>query len=120
MDKITSALCPQRADYSFPQSRIHGVGATKGNPMISLSIVFGPAAGGAWGFMFNSKRTADIVLASLKSEDHLIEIADDFGQRALIVRESIYGILVEDMDIAADAVIERSLHQARTQVRAHN
>ena len=89
--------------------------------MISLSIVFGPASGGAWGFMFQNKRNADVVLEEYNTGTAAkISIADDFGQRAVIVRNSIYGILIEDMDIAADAVIERSLHQARTQVRANN
>ena len=45
-------------------------------------------------------------------------MTDDFGQTAVIDKDSVHGILLEDMDLVEEARIYRSLANARGEVKA--
>lgn len=96
--------------------------------MYSLQVVFGPASA-AWGFLFKAHKNAMDAYTALTNSaapvdaspfiSPRLEIRDDFGQTASIHVAEVHGVLLEDMDETAKSVIERTLHQARTQIRAN-
>lgn len=86
--------------------------------MISITVNF--AKSGMWLFMFKSQKSADDCINSYKFSSAEFEIKDDYGQQAIIRKNEIHGILIEDMDLVSEAQIERSIRQARTQLKANN
>jgi hypothetical protein len=88
--------------------------------MYSLSIAFGSTA---WALMFRTKEAAEKALSEYvgppcrgTSEQHALILTDDFGQHARIEHSSIHGIMLEDLDQSKLGMIERALHQQRTQL----
>jgi hypothetical protein len=95
-------------------------GQQEGKKMYSISVALGNTV---WALLFKQRQTADNVWTTLSANpDPLlsprITVEDDFSQRLEIFRKQIGGLLFEDLDISRLAHIERSLHQARTQVKA--
>jgi hypothetical protein len=84
--------------------------------MYSISIAFENSPT-VWGLMFKDRKTADAAWHKIAAESPAT-VEDDFGQRLEIRRENISGLMFEDMELSKLALIERSLHQARTQVKA--
>lgn len=87
--------------------------------MHSITIVFGPA-GTQWSFMFTAKNTADKAFATIEGNTPIVKIYDDFGQHAIFKAEDIHGVLSEDLDLSANGMIERGLHQARTNAKGQS
>lgn len=90
--------------------------------MFSVSVAFGNQA---WRLLFRTAEPAEKTFESLtqKKTDHFnlpehIELQDDFGQRATIMRGSIHGVMLEDLDQSKVATVELMLHNTRTQVSA--
>ena len=87
-----------------------------------LTIVFGPSPT-PWALLFKNPEAADRALIDLKTakaaNTGIVDIVDDFGQRAIIEVQTIHGFMLEDMEQSKLAHIERGLHQARTQARAN-
>lgn len=92
--------------------------------MYSLTIHFGPNAV-TWSFLFKDEGTArSHMLCFLKPDDikdpvmdHTILIEDDYGQLAYIALGQVHGVLLENMDLSAEARIIRGLDNARGQAR---
>jgi hypothetical protein len=89
--------------------------------MYSLTIHFGPNAM-VWSFLFKEKEAAEkarvhtVEGGVLHEEDFMIE--DDFGQKASFHKETVHGVLLEDLDLVEEARILRSLANARGEVKA--
>jgi hypothetical protein len=94
--------------------------------MYNLTIHFGPNAV-AWSFLFKDEGTArSHMLCFLKPDDikdpamdHTILIEDDYGQLAYIVLGQVHGVLLENMELGAEARIIRGIDQAKGQMRAN-
>ena len=89
--------------------------------MYSLSIHFGPNAM-VWAFMFKEKEKADAAFA-LTNQNNCpdisgFEITDDFGQQCYIDYANFHGSMLEDLDLVEEARIQRSLYNARGEVKA--
>lgn len=92
--------------------------------MFSLTISFGPGPT-MWTLMWRDKEKADAaydnyahgVPVNIENDSLVLDLTDDFGQRARIHRADIHGVMLEDMDQSKLAHIERALHQARTQAK---
>lgn len=88
--------------------------------MHSLTLVFGPQ-GTTIQFLFSKREDAMKMLAASKNTaDDLAVIEDDFGQHAEIKISGIHARCVEDLAMSGDAVIERSLQNAKTQHKGNN
>lgn len=88
--------------------------------MHSLTVLFGPT-GSIVAFLFKEKEKAEKALTAIKSETGpFVTIEDDFGTRGEFKTDSIFGRVLEDLVGAGEAVIERSLQQAKTQYKAQN
>jgi hypothetical protein len=88
--------------------------------MYSLTIHFGPNAM-VWSFMFKEKEKVEAQANNVSlaiSNRGSIAVLDDFGQTAMFDKETIHAYLVEDLDLVEGARIERSLYNARGEVRA--
>lgn len=87
--------------------------------MFSLTIVFGPGPT-AWQLLFKNGDAAEIAKASLYTKDGIndISIYDDFGHIASVSKNSLHGVMLEDMELSKMAHVELALHQARTQSKA--
>ena len=82
--------------------------------MYALTISFGPV-GTIWTLLYKEEESAAAAKAQLYST--FDDVTDDFGQRITINRETVHGVMVEDMAQSSLAHIERALHQARTQAK---
>lgn len=91
--------------------------------MYSLSIHFGPNAM-VWALLFKEEEKAaqaynTYVDFKVNSAAGGIMIGiDDFGQSYAIPFEEISGILLEDLDLVEEARIQRSIINARGEVKA--
>lgn len=90
--------------------------------MHSLTIVFGPAAT-AWTLLFKEEEKAAVIYnaytnARVTGDAGAIIGSDDFGQTITMHSDDIHGMMFEDMDLSQIAMIERGLHQARSQAKA--
>lgn len=85
--------------------------------MISMTVAFGPAEHGAWHFLFKHKKSVDDLLSSMKGDTGKVHIVDDFGQSAIIRIDQIHGVFVDDLLNSVEAIIQRSLHNARVQAK---
>jgi|SRR5215469_7165021 len=95
--------------------------------MFCMTIVFGQAT--AWSLLF---KTEEALIAAQKIYTDVgafnmqgvpngdVDITDDYGQRAIVRRSDIHGVMFEDMSQSKLAQIERGLHQMRTQIDANN
>jgi hypothetical protein len=88
--------------------------------MYSLTIHFGPNAM-FWSFLFKEKDNAEA--CAKKISGHITDetgfvVIDDFGQTASFKAGQTHGILLEDMDLAEEARILRSLANARGEIKA--
>jgi len=95
-----------------------------------LSIHFGPHQL-VWALLFKEKEKAEsteTALLAFMKQQHFVQntapaqcvsVEDDYGQRAHIMAGPLHGVLLEDSEYAQEAVIQRFLHQQRTQVKAH-
>ena len=84
--------------------------------MYSLSIHFGTTI--IWTFLFKDKERAEVAyFEAINDNNAEARIEDDYGQRASINRENLHGVMLEDMNLLEEAVIQRSLFQARTQAK---
>ena len=87
--------------------------------MYSLTIHFGPNAM-AWSFLFKEKEKADSAFNTANCavvDDKPFRIEDDFGQVAVFAAGSATGFMLEDLDLVEEARIQRSLANARTEVK---
>jgi hypothetical protein len=88
--------------------------------MYSLTIHFGPNAM-FWSFLLKEKENAEkcygTAVACINDGVGFI-IADDFGQKAVFKAETAHGAMLEDMEIAEEARIYRSLANARGEIKA--
>jgi hypothetical protein len=89
----------------------------KDSLMYSLSINFGPA-GTVWAFLFKEKDRAEHITADIMNHTGATRITDDFGQSAFFEKNSISGFVLEDLDTVEEARIQRSLINARGEVKA--
>lgn len=86
--------------------------------MHSLTISFGPTAQ-MWRLLFKDSDPSAHFQGLLHSAppNGLLEITDDFGQRAAFKINDIHAWMVEDMQKSQLAYIEFSLHNARMQAK---
>ena len=86
--------------------------------MFSLSIALrdNPAM---WTLLFKSKETADAAWAKLPATGEVGIFEDDFSQRVFLNLNSVTGAVLEDLEVSKLAHIERALHTARTNAKAH-
>lgn len=83
-----------------------------------VTVVFGPATTPLTLF-YREEAAALIAFTALNDGSVLVvDVADDYGQRASLICQSIHAVLLEDPEKSGDAAIDRSLIQARTQARA--
>jgi hypothetical protein len=91
--------------------------------MYSLTIHFGPNAM-AWALLFKEEKKAgeayNAYVASKVNGDAVDVLigTDDFGQAYAIPFADIHGVLLEDLDLVEEARIQRSLYNARGEVKA--
>lgn len=85
-----------------------------------LTVAFGTST--VWMFNFKSEEAAaavfDAASAARGDFNKTVKITDDYGQTATIGGGLIGGINLENLDITAEAAIERHLHQMRTNLKA--
>lgn len=84
-----------------------------------------------WGLLFKSSEKAqvafDLVCNSLNSTREagsfspqtIIHLNDDYGTQFAVIAGDVTGVLMEDLETVGEAVIERTLIQARTQAKAN-
>jgi len=91
--------------------------------MFSMTIVFGASAV-PWTLLFKTQEAFNEAVVSLKNpatfESQSFDMTDDYGQHISIKRDSIQGVMFEDMTKSKLAHIERGLHQMRVQIEANN
>jgi hypothetical protein len=89
--------------------------------MFSMTIVFG-ASGVPWTLLFKSEEAFNSAKASyeMSPPGSIIRMNDDYGQQAAIDRNSIHGVLFEDLSKSKLALIERALHQDRVNIEANS
>jgi hypothetical protein len=70
--------------------------------------------------MFRSEEKAEETYNRInaKNDALVVEATDDFGQTILLRRESIHGVLLEDLSASKEAAIERMVHNAKTSAEA--
>jgi hypothetical protein len=88
-----------------------------------MTIVFG-ASPVPWTLLFKTQEAFNDAIVSFKNPATLdnknFDITDDYGQHISLKRDSIQGVMFEDMTKSSLAHIERGLHQMRTQIAANN
>jgi hypothetical protein len=81
-----------------------------------LTIVFGPAPT-LWALLFEKPELADKALLDLvtvkKENSGVIDLADEYGQRAVLEVPEIHGFMLEDMNRSQVANVERQMHHER-------
>lgn len=89
--------------------------------MYSISISFGPV-GTTWRLLFKSKENFEEMAAGISDvitknqfPEHLLELADEYGQKLSVRHEQIHAIMYEDLDQAQLAQVEMTHREARTQ-----
>lgn len=88
--------------------------------MISLTIVFGPAAT-AIQFLYKDRADAEKALNATKSgSDDFCVVKDDFAQYAEFRNSTIHARVIEDLVEAGNAVIERAIQNQKNQVKGNN
>src|ERR1700693_4784093 len=86
--------------------------------MYNVTVIFGPGPI-AWSFLFKHVTSAKTFFEKFNGTDLIFNLEDEYGQKAAIFSNHIHGVLLEDMDETKNAQIERSLHQARVQLKAN-
>lgn len=88
--------------------------------MYSLTIHFGPNAM-CWQFLFKEKENAYAAQKEVWAKDTgWLDMDDDFGQFGRVLRSSVHGVLLEDLDLVEEAQIQRSLVNARAQAKLNS
>ncbi len=88
--------------------------------MYSLTIHFGPNAM-VWAFLFKEKKKAESEFAAADTAlcaGEFFRVEDDFGQIGVFGVGQAAGIMLEDLDQSEEARIQRSLLNARGEVKA--
>ena len=85
--------------------------------MYSLTIHFGPNAM-VWSFMFKEKPNFESLKSEMHSGASCFNITDDFGQNGYFRCKEVHGMMLEDLDLVEEARIQRSLYNARGEVKA--
>lgn len=95
--------------------------------MHTLSIIVNTTS---WALIFKEKDRAETAAKSLEgfvnvqpfaqvqAGGRTLMLEDDYGQKVFLVSGAVQGFLLEDAEGAQEAVIQRYLHQQRTQVKA--
>lgn len=90
--------------------------------MHSLTVLCGPT-GSLIQLLFKDEKkardTRDLFRTPPKDGEYIVA-EDDFGTSADFSRADVFAVILESLAGAGDAVIERSLQQAKTQVKAQN
>jgi len=86
--------------------------------MHSLTVVFGPA-GGMNQFLFKERSEAEKAVKSARdTSDEFVVIKDDFNGYGEIKKASIHSLTIEDL--TSESMIERSLANAKAQIKLQN
>ncbi len=97
--------------------------------MHTLSIHFGPSQL-VWMLCFKEapaamaarQKVVDFMsrqhLTQQIADNLLLTVTDDYGQHADLVAGTIHGMLLEDADYSQEAMIQRHIHNQRTQIKA--
>ena len=89
--------------------------------MISMTVAFGPANGGAWNLLFKDKTSAYEAFKVFTSDGvGMATVSDDFGTIACVSLSSVHGVMMQDYSQSGEADIQRGLHTARTQAKANS
>jgi hypothetical protein len=91
--------------------------------MYSLTVCFGPA-NTLWTFLFKEADKPNAIKEAYRKgvepeDNHAIIVEDDFGRSAIFDCRGMSGVVIEEMELAQLADVERGLHQARTQAKAN-
>jgi hypothetical protein len=92
--------------------------------MFSMTIIFGDSPT-PWTLLYKTKESFDTARTAYNTpalsafDGKTLDLADDYGQQAVIRRESIHGVLFEDLNQSMLGAVERGLHQLRTQIAAN-
>lgn len=90
--------------------------------MYSLTVLAGPV-GSTVQFLFkeekDAKESRDLFRSATHDTDR-ISIKDDFGTEGDFRRSEVFAVLLESLAGSGDAVIERTLQQAKTNLKAQN
>jgi hypothetical protein len=91
--------------------------------MHCISLTYGPA-GTQMALMFVRAEQANAAFAVVESairsqgsEQPALSISDDFGQHLIVDGGVLISAVLEDMERSGDVMIQRALHNARTQAR---
>lgn len=89
--------------------------------MYSMTVLFG-ASPVPWMLLFKSEAALQAVRGSyeMSPPGSEMRLRDDYGQELHINKNSIHGVLFEDMTQSRLAHIERALHQDRMNIEANN
>ena len=92
--------------------------------MFSLTIAFGETPA-MWRLLFKTEEAAQEAVSTLQlfsltnqHPENVTSVADDFGQRCVLMCKGIQGWMLEDLDLSKQAGVEMMLHNARTQAQA--
>lgn len=93
--------------------------------MFSVTVMIGSAS---WRLLYQKEENAVRDFNSLEQmrqdkTQHFnghpqLLLTDDYGQKALVIRESLHGAMFEDMEKTKQATIEFMLHNARIETKA--
>lgn len=87
--------------------------------MFSLTIVFGPSPV-PWVLLFKTEEAIKAAGLMFDAAIDNVLLHDDFGQKIVLQKKSVHGIMLEDMELSKLAHIEQGLHRARTQAKAQS
>lgn len=85
--------------------------------MFTICVWFGNQQS-PWAFLYDTADKAETQMLQYTANDHpQVEFKDDHGQRMVLQRHLIHGVLIEDLKKSALGKIEISLHGQRTQAQ---
>ncbi len=87
--------------------------------MHCLSIVFNAGSPVMWKLLYREATDAVKNYEALLHTDGDVELSDDFGQKIMVSRDQLSGVMQEDLDQSKLAHIEMSLHEAKTRAAAN-
>lgn len=87
--------------------------------MFNLTIVFGPNSH-AIQFLFKERNRAESALEATKIDAQYVTVDDDFDQHGEFKAADIHARLIDSLSGSGDAMIERTLQNSKTQIKAQN
>ena len=91
--------------------------------MISVSVAFGPA-NLAINFLFKTHDAAEQAKTAIEGVmGNIVEsvsVKDHFGQSATFRGISLHAVWLEDLDMGQEAIVERTINNARSQTKAQS